>query len=335
MERTEAVTSASAPDRVLSGSYVDLPAVLGGAILAAAAAGVFTSFGGALGFSSLSAEPGQSSLTLWLVISVIWLALTTVLSFAVGGYVTGRLHRRLDNSAADEVTARDGLNGLIVWGLGMLVVGWIAAGIIGGAAQVAGGAISAAGSVAGGAVQAAGAALSGAAQGVGAAAGDQDNGGAMSYLTDTLLRPSIQGAQQANGQISPAQPAADPAELSRQVGVVMGNVLKTGEISEEDKTFLINATAQKTGQSPADVEAKVNDAVKKVQDMRAEAAKMADEAKAKAIAAAETARKAGIVSAFIAAAVALAAAAGALIGGIMGGRHRDEGRIFGGLSYRH
>ena len=254
MERTQSMTDASAPPRVLSGSYVDLPAVIGGAVLAAAAMSVFTAFGGALGFSSFSAEPGEGgSFTFWAVISVIWVAMTTLFSFAGGGYVTGRLRRRLEDASADEVAARDGLNGLIVWGLGVLLGAWLAAGLVGGVASMAGSAVSAVGSVAGGAVQAAGAAVGGVAQGVGSAAEGQ-GGSAFDYVTDTLLRPALDGAQQSNGSLTPTRPSMDDSELARQAGMILGNVLRTGEISEDETAFLKAATAQRTGMSEAEVE---------------------------------------------------------------------------------
>ncbi|RRD24704.1 hypothetical protein ECB98_13335 [Brucellaceae bacterium VT-16-1752] len=49
--------------------------------------------------------------------------------------------------------------------------------------------------------------------------------------------------------------------------------------------------------------------------------------------AAEKARITGILTAFLLAASALVAAVAAFIAAIHGGRHRDEGRIWGGLSY--
>ena len=381
MENRDIVTEQAAPSRSLAGSYVDIPAVLGGAVIAAAFVGLFTTFGGALGLSTLSAEPGEGSISFWMILTAVWLLASIVLSFAMGGYVTGRLRRRVDQASADEVAARDGLNGLIVWGLGTLVAGWMLASAIGGAASVAGqaagtvasaagsavgGAAQAVGSVAGGTLQAAGSAVGGAAQAVGSAvggaaqaAGSDENEGMMTYITDSLLRPALDGAstsvQNPGSTFTPSRPSLDDAELSRQTGVVLGNVLRTGEISEEDKAFLIAATAQRTGLSQQEVSARVDATVQKVQETREEAARLAEEAKAEAervmaeakaeaerlaeeakqaaIDAAETARKGAILTAFLLTAAAISAAAAALVGGVVGGRHRDEGRLFGGFRY--
>lgn len=332
MERRDMMTDGPTGQRRLPGSYVDLPAIIGGALVAAAAAGVFTTFGAALGFSSFSAEPGEgSSFTLWMVISFIWMVLTTLLSFSAGGYVVGRLRRRLETTTDDEIATRDGLNGLIVWALGIVAAGWMAASVIGGAASLAGSTVSAAG-------QAVGQAASGLAQGAGAAIGGAaSNDGAQSalnYVNDSLMRPVLDGVNQSNGSLVPSRPAAEPEELARQSGMILGNVLRTGEISDDEKAFLVAATAQKTGLSEEEVTARVDQAVKSAQDMRAEAEKMAADAKQAAIDAAETARKGSILAAFLTAAVALGAAAAAVAAAVAGGRHRDENRVFGGLIHR-
>lgn len=348
MERTETMASAAAPQRETGGSYIDWAAVLGGAVIAAAIGGLFTAFGAALGLSTISAEPGEGSLNIWLIVTALWLVISLVASYLAGGYVAGRMRRRVDSASADEVAARDGINGLVVWGLGMLVTAWMAAGAISGAASVVGTAATAAGSAVGGVAQGAGNAVSGAVQGVaqavGAAVPDDADEGLMDYINSSLMRPEVgaigQGVQQADGTTS-----MEDAELSRQSGVVLGNVLRTGEISNDDRAFLVAAVARRTGQSEAEVEGRVDQAVASVQDARekaeaavtearAEAERLAKEAEEAAIAAAETARKSAILSAFLLAAAALVAGAAAVSGAVRGGRHRDEGRIWGGFSYR-
>ena len=352
MERTETMTAASAPRREMPGAYIDWAAVLGGAVVAAAIAGLCTAFGAALGLSTISAEPGEGSFSLWLVVTALWIVVSLVLSYLAGGYVAGRMRRRVDDATADEVAARDGINGLVVWGLGMLVTAWMAAGAISGAVSAVGTAATAAGSAAGGIAQGAGAAVGGAVQGVaqavGAAVPEDADEGLLDYLNSTLMRPAVDGPGQPAGAIlpgAPATPAMDDAELARQTGVVLGNVLRTGEISEEDRVFLVAAAARRTGLTEAEAEARVDQAVTAVQearasaeqaaaDARAEAERLAQEAEDAAIAAAETARKSAILSAFLLTAAALVAGAAAVSGAVRGGRHRDEGRIWGGFSYR-
>lgn len=349
MDYVETPTSA-APARALPGSYLDWPAVLGGTVVAAGTAAIFTAFGSALGLASISAEPGEGSFSLWIVVTAIWIVLSLIASYLAGGYVAGRMRRRVDDATAEEVATRDGINGLVVWGLGMLIGVWMAAGVVSGASSVVGTAATAIGSAAGGLAQGAGSALGGAAQGVaqavGAAVPENTGDETLSYINDTLMRPVLQGAQQSGAVASPDRPAADDAELARQSGVILGNVVRTGEISEDDRSFLIAAVAQRTGLSQAEVEARVTQSVDAAMSVRAEAERVAAEAKASAeqaaaeardaaIDAAEMARKSGILTAFLLTAAALIAGAAAVVGAVRGGRDRDEGRLYGGLSYRH
>lgn len=353
MERTETLSAASAPRGEVPGAYIDWAAVLGGAVVAAAIAGLFTAFGAGLGLSTISAEPGEGSFNAWLVVTALWFVVSLVASYLAGGYIAGRMRRRVEDATADEVAARDGINGLVVWGLGMLVTAWMAAGAISGAASAVGTAATAAGSAVGGVAQGVGSTAGGALQGVaqiaGAAVPENTDDGVLDYVNSTLMRPAVdglrQGAQQTGGTTSPGTPSMDDAELARQSGVVLGNVLRTGEIPDGDREFLIAAVARRTGQTEAEVEARVDQAVTTVQetrekaetalaDARAEAERLAQEAEDAAVAAAETARKSAILTAFLFAAAALVAGAAAVSGAVRGGRHRDEGRFWGGFTYR-
>ena len=117
MERNE--TTIVAP-RAPVASYIDWPAIIAGAVIAAAIGGLLTTFGAAIGFSTISAEKGEGSFSLWAVVTALWLVITLVLSYLAGGYVAGRMRRRSDEATADEVSTRDGVNGLVVWWSGRL-----------------------------------------------------------------------------------------------------------------------------------------------------------------------------------------------------------------------
>ena len=148
MERIDAPITAG-PGGLHPASYLDWPAILGGTVVAAGTAAVFTAFGSALGLASISAEPGEGSFSLWLVVTGIWTVLSLIVSYLAGGYVAGRMRRRADDASADEVATRDAMNGLVVWGLGMLIGVWMAASVVSGAGSVAGTAATAIGSAAG------------------------------------------------------------------------------------------------------------------------------------------------------------------------------------------
>lgn len=338
MERTEENTFLSAPEKVLEGSYLDWAAILGGGVVAVAIASVFTGFGAALGLSTISAEPGKGSFNLMLILSGIWVVVTLVASYLAGGYIAGRMRRRVDSVKADEVTARDGLNGLVVWGLGIMVSVFVLGTAVSTTVATVGAVASGAGAVAGSVVQATGTVVAEAAKGAITAAAGSVQGdaatGPMDYLNRTLLRPNTVGTA-----------PADPAAMAGDTAAILGNVLKTGEISDQERAYLVSAVLASTGATPAEAAARVDaailatqkarsDAEKGLADARAETDKLAADAEAVAIKAAEVARVSAILSAFLLASAAMVAAAAAYVGAVRGGRHRDEGRIFGGFAYR-
>ncbi len=338
MERTEEDTLFSAPDKVLDGSYMDWDAILGGGVVAVAIASVFTGFGTALGLSTISAEPGEGSFNMMLILSAFWVVITLVASYMAGGYIAGRMRRRVDFGSADEVTARDGLNGLVVWGLGIIVSVFLLGNAVSTTVATVGTAASNAGAVVGTVVQATGTAMAEAAGGaISAAAGavqGYETTDPMDYLNRTLLRPSAAGTT-----------TVDLARMAGDTAAIFGNVLKTGEISDPERAYLVSAVITSTGATPAEAATRVDaaivatqtarsDAEKALADAKAAADKLVADAEAVAIEVAEVARVSAILSAFLLASAAIVAAAAAYVGAVRGGRHRDEGRIFGGFAYR-
>lgn len=121
-DRTETLTQASAPAFAHDGSYVDWSAILAGAVVASGIAFVFTTFGAALGLSLISPYDGDGSAMAALIAVGTWMLWTTISSFMAGGYIAGRMRRRVDAaSSADEVGIRDGIHGLAVWGVAVLI----------------------------------------------------------------------------------------------------------------------------------------------------------------------------------------------------------------------
>lgn len=343
--------------------YVDWGAIFAGAVVAAGTSLVLTTFAGALGLGSISVGKDGGISTLGLILTGLFTAVSVVAVYMLGGYVAGRMRRGVGDATHDETTARDGLHGLVVWGLGMLVAGSFAASVIGGTARTVGGvaqtAVQAAGTAAGGLAQGAGQVVGGAVSGIGQAAGGMAQGAGnaapslqdalpeglrsnpVDYLVDQMVRPGGAGGNQSQ----------DPAAAQKQLATILMNLVRTGNISDADRAFLRDQVAARAGISPEEADARVKEAVNKSQALRAEAQKKVDdakaeaerlkteaqkridEAKAQAEAAAEKARVASILTAFLLAASALVAAAAAAIGAVWGGRHRDEGRIWKGLSY--
>ena len=319
MERTEQLTHASAPAHDRSGAYIDWAAIFAGAVVATAVAALFTGFGAALGLSSLSAEPGEGSFSFAVILTGLWMVVTLVASYGIGGYIAGRMRRRVEDASASEVAARDGVNGLVVWGVAMIAGFTVMASVVSGTVSTAG---SVAGSVASAAGSAAGGMAQGALSAAGAMAQDAAASNPMGFVTDTLLRPAA---------VTPG--LSDPAELARQSSAILANVVATGEISDPDRAYLISAATATSTLSAAEAQIRVDAAVETAQTARTEAARLAEEAKQAAIDAAEVARVGAVLAGFLIAAASLVAAAAAFVGGVRGGLHRDEGRIFSGLSY--
>jgi hypothetical protein len=89
-------------------------------------------------------------------------------------------------------------------------------------------------------------------------------------------------------------------------------------VSDPDRAYLAQVVAANTGLTADEATTRVNDVLTAV-----------DTAKAQAAAAAETARKTGVLGAFLIAASLLVSAAGAFWAAQQGGNHRDSRTSFG------
>jgi hypothetical protein len=117
-------------DAPSSQHYVDWGAIVAGVFIAMAISSVFFAFGSAIGLSVTSFHPNESAPVIGLAIAAgLWLLWVEVSSFMGGAYVTGRMRRRIGDTKGHEVEMRDGVHGLIVWGvnivIGTLVASWI------------------------------------------------------------------------------------------------------------------------------------------------------------------------------------------------------------------
>ena len=111
--------------------YLQWTPVIAGALGATALSLILVTFAAVVGLGVSSAAPTwrDASVALW-ILSGVFLVLQAVLSFGFGGYIAGRLRLPLAAGPADEVETRDGLHGLAVWALAV-VLGGILAGLVG------------------------------------------------------------------------------------------------------------------------------------------------------------------------------------------------------------
>ena len=74
-------------EKTSDGSYVDWPAIFAGTVVAVAIGLLLTTFGAALGLSSITLDGTDNSSTLELVLTALWMVITLVASYLAGGYI--------------------------------------------------------------------------------------------------------------------------------------------------------------------------------------------------------------------------------------------------------
>jgi len=113
-------------------------AAVAGAVVAAALAFVLDSFGVAIGLGLSSASPTWRDTSFALVLlSGLYLLLTALAAYALGGYFAGRMRRPY--GPAENPEYDDGMHGLLVWGLATLLSGLVAVATVSFLQRTAGG----------------------------------------------------------------------------------------------------------------------------------------------------------------------------------------------------
>jgi hypothetical protein len=271
-------------------------AILAGAAAAAALSLILTILGFGLGMSAVSpwASQGVSAGTLGYS-TIGWLAFTQIAASAVGGYLAGRLRVKWINTHSDEVYFRDTAHGLLAWAVASLVTAAfltsaISATISGGAhlgAAVAEPALSAAGSAAG--------------------ANASMDTNRIDYYTDSLFRGD------ANATAADGNASVPHAEVAK----ILGTSLHNNQLSAEDKQYLGQLVAKRTGLDQQAAEARVSQRYDQL-------TKALNDAKTTAKADADAARKAAAYAALWMFIALLAGAFCAAFAATFGGQQRDR-----------
>jgi amino acid transporter len=103
-------------------AYVDWPAVFAGALVASAIFWVLNTFGSAIGLALSSPYPAdRPPPRSFLIGAGLWLVWVTVSAHMAGGYIAGRMRRRANDASEHESNVRDGVHGLTVWAIGVLI----------------------------------------------------------------------------------------------------------------------------------------------------------------------------------------------------------------------
>jgi len=198
-------------------SYIHWGPGIAGAIVAAATSFVLMSFASAVGLMVASPSPTWRDTSVWLtILSGFWVVVVAVGSFALGGYIAGRV-RSTWKASEDEVEFRDGVHGLIAWGLGIML----------GAALLALTATTFAATRAG--------------------SPPRDTDGAPSFLSyeiDKLFR-------------SERRPEPVPAEVRAEAARMLMRGLGRNDLPAEDRAQLVRLTSAQTGLGQAEANQRV------------------------------------------------------------------------------
>jgi hypothetical protein len=265
----EVVGGTYVPRNEASSSGVSWAAIAGGAFVTAALSLILLAVGAGAGLSSLSPWSGSGvSPSAVRTGALLWLAVIEVISCGIGGYLAGRLRTKWVNLHSDEVYFRDTAHGFIVWAVALVIT----------AAFLT----SAATSMVGGESR---------------GANEQHSAGvavdASRYYIDSLFRSQT--------------PSSMPDDAVRtEIGLIFAHSLRERDLASEDKSYVVETVAAKTGLSRPDAERRVSEVFERDQQ------------------AVETARKAIAHSLYwLFVALLLGAFSGSLAA-TFGGRQRDH-----------
>jgi hypothetical protein len=278
-------TLESRAETARAGSAASWAAIIAGAFVAASVSLLLFALGSGLGFASVSPWPGHGvTAKTFAITTAIWLIVMQWVSSGFGGYITGRLRTRWIGTHTHEVFFRDTAHGLVMWAVATVLV----------AATLAASLFSA---LEGGAHAGAGIASAGMASGVASATAP-----ANAYGTDKLFR-GASSAGNGPGSIDPRIEAAH----------IVANTWSTGTVTDADRSYLAELVATRTGVSPAEARARVDDFVAGALDAETKAKADADAARKTAAEAAMYTALSMLVGAFIAS-----------VSAALGGRLRDS-----------
>ena len=300
------------PLRLRAGPAVSWGAILAGAVAAISLSILLLTLGSGLGFAAISpwANHGASAATV-AVSGAIWLIVTQWISAAVGGYLAGRLRHRWLATHQHEVFFRDTAHGLITWSLATVIVVMVVSASL----SSLGGGLARAGSAAAGAGMKGGMELAHA-QMMPPGPGAGEGGDEHMYGTDKLFRtvPASGSMMSANASMqNPGTGAGNSGNYRMEALHIAARAASTGDISDEDRSYLVSLVAAKTGVPTDEAQKRVDAFIAEVKD-----------SVTRAKAAADAARKAAAQAAIYTALAMLLGAFIASVSAALGGRLRDE-----------
>ena len=266
-------------------SFVEWGAVFAGAVLAAGLSFVLLTFGTAIGLSATSPWPNSGlSAKVIASLAVFWAIAQQIGSLMAGGYVAGRMRSRW-LEPGHEAEFRDGLHGGLVWAVAVLLSAFLVFATVGLIART-------------------GADVAGK-----AAASVASTGDPIDLVLDSMLRPTSAAAAPPAAGAPATTPRARPANASDdvrpEISRLLARAVASGSISTENRAYLAQLVAQRSGIPQQEAEKRVDEAVNAAR------------------AAADKARRATVLTGFVTAAGLILSFAAAWWAAMKGGQHRD------------
>lgn len=266
------------------------PAVFAGAIVAVAITIILTMIAAGLGLSAVSPWAGEGASAKGVLLgAAIALVVIQWIAAIAGGYIAGRMRAGWAGLEAGETFFRDTVHGLVAWTVAALIIMTITTSSL---FSVAGAGVRATAAVTGTAASTAG-------NMAGGIAGD-----GLDYVVDGMFRSGQPGAAASQ----PVRP-----EVAKQISRIFARSVSNGTISDDDRRYVTGVAANAAGISQADAEARLNAALKTIEDLKMQAKKAADEA-----------RKASAATALLTALALCIGAFFACVAAVFGGRARDD-----------
>jgi hypothetical protein len=218
----EFVTSPGLDDVDSEPSNLQWTPVIAGAFGATALSLILVTFAATIGLGVSSTAPTwrDASIALWLL-SGFYLILQAVLSFGFGGYIAGRVRQPTVAAEREAVETRDGLHGLAVWALAV-VLGAALAALIGAAAL-----------------------------------SRSSPSSANTSAAEPVLRYELDRLFRAPRRPPNVDLSSERAEAGRILLTASGH----NGVSTDDRTYLIQQVAAATGLAPADAERRVDSVI--------------------------------------------------------------------------
>jgi hypothetical protein len=203
-------------------SGVSWPAVIAGAFVTAALSLILLSLGTGLGLSSVSpwSNEGASASAVGKG-AIVWLIVMQIIASAMGGYLAGRLRTKWTNTHNDEVYFRDTAHGFLAWAVALVIT----------ASFLATAATS----------------LLGAKAHNRASSSSESRSDTSDYFVDTLFRSEKASADR------------NDSSVRAEAGRILANALSQGDMPREDKAYLTQVVATKTGLSQTEADKRVDD----------------------------------------------------------------------------